>query len=538
LLGATVHPELTGRIGKDSDFDRTRIARKAPPTNDPAAASLTLTPADDKRDVEARLAAYGQIPADAPELTLAGALRQAQITSREYLTAQEDYLLAAIRLLVQRHLWGPQFFGSTSAETTVTGVNGSFVAPLAIINELRATQRLPSGGTLEAQALWNATEQLRDVSTGRYVQSSALVLSGSIPLLRGAGELVAQEDLTQAERDLVYAARAFETTRRTLLVQFSRDYFSLLQQQRTIENQGRALDALRKLEERTKALVQAGRLAEFELNIARSDVLRAAATLASLREQFILSLDRYKIRLGLDVNVPLVVKGGIPELPEPEITPEEAGSLALDYRLDLQTQRDRLDDAKRQVVIARNGLLPDATVFGSATLRTKPTVREGGFVYETGDAVYNAGVRVDWGLDREPERLALRTQQIGEQRSERSLAELRDNVVLDARAAVREIDRARFALQLAEQSVLINQRRAKEQELKADEVTAQQSVDTANALRDAENARDQAITDLRNSVLGYLLTTGQLRVTRDGELQLPRVTAPALPTPPTPAPLP
>jgi hypothetical protein len=91
-------------------------------------------------------------------------------------------------------------------------------------------------------------------------------------------------------------------------------------------------------------------------------------------------------------------------------------------------------------------------------------------------------------------------------------------VVVEARSRVREIDRARFNLKLAEQAVYINQRRLEEQDLKRDEVTAQQIVDAQNDLLRAENDRDQARTDLRNAVLEYLLTTALLRVDREGQL--------------------
>lgn len=524
LLGATVHPELAKKP-LDGPIDQNQVDRKTPPTRDPAAAQLTLTPADEARDVAARLAAYGVETQTGPALDLAGALRQTQLTSREYLAAQDAYLLAAINLLIERHLWGPRLFDTTTVQANADGIDGDYTAPLALINDLRASQRLPNGGVVEAAFLWTSTQQLVNTATGRYIQSSSIILNADIPLMRGAG-LAAREPLTQRERDLVYAARTFEDARRTLLVQIARDYFDLLQQQRTMENQQRALDLLKNLEKRTSALVEAGRLAEFQKNIAANDVLRATSLLASQRERFILSVDRFKLRLGVDVALPVTIKGEIPVLPEPDITPEQAAAAALDYRLDLQTQRDRREDAQRAVLVAQNATLADVNIFANATLPTDPDKDVGGLGFGLDENSYTAGVRVGWPLDRHNEKMAVRAAQLAAERARRDTDNLRDTVVIESRAAAREIDRARFSLTLAEQAVKINQRRAKEQELKADEVTAQEIVDTANALRDAENQRDQSITDLRNAVLDYLLTTGQLRVTRDGQLMLPGETAP------------
>ena len=519
LLGASVRPELASKP-LDGAIVENQVDRKIPPTNDPATGQLRLTPADEARDVAARLAGYGVGTQGGTPLDLNGALKQAQLTAREYLAAQDAYLLAAINLLIERHLWDPRFFDTTTIQASANGINGDYTATLALINDLRASQRLPNGGVVEAAFLWTSTQQLVTTATGRYIQSSSIILNADIPLMRGAG-LAAREELTQQERNLVYAARTFEDARRTLLVQIARDYFDLLQQQRTMENQQRALDLLKNLEKRTSKLVEAGRLAEFQKNIAANDVLRATSLLASQRERFILSLDRFKLRLGLDVSAPITIKGEIPVLPEPDITPEQAAVAALDYRLDLQTQRDRREDAQRAVLVAQNKTLADVNLFGNATLPTDPDKNVGGLGFGLDENSYTAGVRVGWPLDRQNEKMAVRAAQLAAERARRDTDNLRDTVVIESRAAAREIDRARFSLTLAEQAVKINLRRAKEQELKADEVTAQEIVDTANALRDAENQRDQSVSDLRNAVLDYLLTTGQLRVSREGLLLLP-----------------
>jgi hypothetical protein len=124
-------------------------------------------------------------------------------------------------------------------------------------------------------------------------------------------------------------------------------------------------------------------------------------------------------------------------------------------------------------------------------------------------------------LDRRIERLQLRQSVIGIQRAKRNLEETRDRLVLDARAAVREIDRARLALRLQTQSVEANLRRQRELELKADEVTAQDRLDAQNELLQTQNARDAARRDLNNSILNFLLVTGQMRVAQDGTFNPP-----------------
>src|SRR5690606_4262437 len=133
----------------------------------------------------------------------------------------------------------------------------------------------------------------------------------------------------------------------------------LLQQLAAIENTRKQLESLRRQLDRETALYRAGRIAEFRVNIVRNDLLSATPNLAGQREAYILALDRFKIRLGLPVSIPVVIVPSQLDIPEPDISLDGAVEAALAYRLDLQNARDRLDDALRAIRNARNQLLPD-----------------------------------------------------------------------------------------------------------------------------------------------------------------------------------
>ncbi len=517
IAGGATYPDLDYPVPQG--LNASKLRDKRPGTVNPDADALRFDTASEARDVKARLESLQDAdlePRNPMRLDLLGCFQQAQLTAREHINAQEDYTLSAIRLLIEQHGFEPQLFNDTSlsySNTQVDGINTDNV--LRIMNELGVRQRLPFGGQVAARWVWEASEDLRSRVTGQYVQSSAVVLEGSVPLLRGAGD-VAQESLIQARRSLVYAARSFEDFRRTFLVSIARDYFNLLLQQDGIANQVRQLESLRSLEQRQREWNAAGRLPEFEVNLARNNVLNAEANLANARESYILAIDRFKVRLGLEPSVLVEILPFELPIPEPDVTLDAATEFALSYRLDLQNQRDRVDDTKRGVRNAKNGLLPDLSIAGAVRLPTDSDEREGGVVFEPDDTQFNASVTFSLPLDREIERLQLRAAIIGLQRSERDYEQFRDVLVLDVRARVREIERARFNLTLAEERVKITQRRGEEQKIKEDEVDTQSLVDTANDLLQAEQARDQARNDVRNAVLDYLLATGQMRVRRDG----------------------
>jgi len=487
-------------------------------TDNPAPEKLEYIPADEARDAQARLDNYlTSTDSEATVLPLSEALRISQSQSREFLSAQEDYVLSAITLLIQRHRFDPRLFNTTSVSVAGAGDDGRFTSVLSILNELGVTKQFERGGQVAASWVLNATEDLRNGATDRYTQSSEIVLSGNFPLLRGAGT-VASEALIQAERNVVYAARNFERFRRQLFVSIASDYIRLLQQLASIQNQERRIESLEILQNETQAKADAGQVRGFEISIAESDLLQARADLAGLRDRYRLSEDQFKIRIGLPVDQPISITPMELMLPDPDITLDEAMRRALDYRLDLQNSRDRVLDSRRGVSNARNDVLPDLDVNARVGLPTDPDVDEGGLDYDPDELTYSAGIMLNLPLDRLEEKLRVRQSIIQLEQQIRSYERDRDNVVIDSRASVRGVELARLQLTLAERQVETNRRRQRGQELDPDNVTPQERVDTQNALLSAENARDQAEADLRVAILNYLLNTGQMRVTETGAI--------------------
>lgn len=509
----------------------------SPATNNPPAVELSYTELDrgepgtpevveglNERLRNYGLAAGGVGAPDVTTLSLRDALRLAQRQGREYVSAEEDFIISAISLLAERHRWGPRLFADSSVSVGGDGDEGRFDNALNVVNTLRATHQLPYGGEAEARWVWNATEQLRSSATGQYEQASRLVLDASIPLLRGAG-MVAREDLIQAERDLVYAARDFEAFRRSYFVSIAQDYFELLQTVNELQNRLIQLGSLSLFVQQEEALNEAGRRSDFQVNEARDDFVSARSSLASTREQFTLQLDRFKIRLGIPVQQPVQLIGAAIQLPEPSTTIEHATESALAYRLDLQNRRDRYTDSQRAVRIARNNLLPDLDLSGEVSIPTDPDVSEGGFAIDPDEASWEAGILLSLPLDRKIERLQLRRAIIQAQQARRDLDEFADTVIVDARRSVRAIDLARFRLELAESQVRINARRLEEQRINADQVDTRDRLDAEARMLNAKNARDQALTDLRIAILDYLDSVGQLRVSPEGLIdRLPGMT--------------
>ncbi len=153
--------------------------------------------------------------------------------SRDYQLQKEDLFIAALNVALARHDFEPQLFATTGATVSGQGEASDYASALSATQSLGVRQKLPTGGEVVATGLVNALQQIR--GTVGDAASAEVALSANLPLLRGAG-VVAQENLIQTERSLIYQVRDFERFRRAFLVQVAGDYFSLVNQRAQVLN--------------------------------------------------------------------------------------------------------------------------------------------------------------------------------------------------------------------------------------------------------------------------------------------------------------
>jgi outer membrane protein TolC len=467
---------------------------------------------------------------DVIALDLSKALDTALSHNRDYQSQREDLYLASLNVLAEKHLWGPRFFSSVSGLVSGTPEDGEHDQALSVITQFGVTQRLPYGGSISATALVDFVQLLKDTSGGSGEgQDAALVLSARLPLLRGAGQ-AARENLIQVYRDLIYATRDFERFRRQFLLTVSTQYFNLLQSQAQIANLERQVNNLEWLSSRIQAMANAGRQPFFEVQRAQQQVLFARNNLLNAQESYATSLDSFKIQLGLDTIQPIRIVPSEVMIPQPALEVTSATSLAWKLRLDLQTSSDQVADARRHVAVARNQLLPDLDVTADMRLNTDPTDRYAGLNLDPSHSTYSAGLVLDLPLDRRLEEIGVRRSLINLERSRRSYSLLRDRVAQQVRQSVREIDQARFTLQIQNHNITMAQKRLEGVVLRLATLEPRDFTDAESDLLEARNRRDGALRDLRVSILQYLLDTGQMRVASNGQWNPPAGLTPA-PTP-------
>ena len=505
---------------KDVNSSVRSIDNPTPKTENPTIDMLTYVPAgefDVERVAEALDRAAEELEASSEVLTLQDALAWSNTHAREMRFAEYDYLSSTLALLSELHLWGPRFVNSISADLSADSSDGLYDTSLSVVNDFGVTHRLPSGGSVSASALTTIARSLHEVSTSNASSDSSFDIAIEIPLLKGSGA-VARESLIQSRRNLVYAARSYERFRRTFYRQIVGDYLGLVVQQKSLENAQRGLDSRRQLARRQTALYAAGRTRFYDSADAENEVLATVASLSQSWEQYRLSLDRFKLRIGWPIEDRVQVEPSPIGILPPAVNVEQSIHDALLYRLDLQNERDQLEDARRSVVNSLDSLLPDVTFTASASLDSE-TDKPAKFDGEEVD--YLAGLSVSLPLDREIDRIEVRSQQITLEKTRRNYRESRDDVALDVRSALRDIEVFQFSLDLQERNVQIAQVGLDSINIAPERVSVLDQTSAISDLQSAKDARDSAEKDLELSIVDYLLQTGQLRIDALGGLLLP-----------------
>jgi outer membrane protein TolC len=454
----------------------------------------------------------------ANRLDLVNAIRYAVEHSRQYQGEVEDLYLSALNVTLERHLLSPRPFATVGAAYAGGQQAVDYRSALTVTTNAGVRQRLPYGGEVVAEALVRFVNAVSD--NAENGEDAQVALSGSLPLLRGAG-MVNLEGLIASERELVYQVRDFEAFRRSFAVSVARQYFTLLARQQAVRNRQLNYDNLLVLTERTRALFGAGRISFLEVQRSEQALLQAEARVVSAREQYQNSLDAFKILLGMPVSEELAVIPVALDLNMPDLDASEAVETAHQYRLDLQTARDRIDDARRQIANARNGLLPGLDLTASA--RAINPENEPARKIDSRTLTYSAGVTLDVPIDQLPERNLYRRALIQFERAVRAQQGVQDQVTADVLEDIRSIRTAEQDLRIQEESIALAERRLDlASELMRTSGTGAagssrrgDARDVVEAQQDLLSAQDQyelARAELQVQVLQFLQNTGTLRV--------------------------
>jgi outer membrane protein TolC len=451
-------------------------------------------------------------PGEIKEVGLQEVLQLAALHSRDYQNQKENLYLQALSLTAQRHLYHPRFGAGVNADWTST----AGTEQVSVSGNLSLIQWLADG----AQVTLNLGTDFLRYLTGDPQESLGSLLSFNLlqPIFRGAGRRIAQENLTQSERDVVYAIRSFLHYQRSFSVDITTNYYQLLEQKMVVVNEENNYQQLLVNRKRSEMLGEAGRLPLFEVDQARQDELSAYERMTTARTAYQEEIDQFKVRLGLPANAAIRFSDKEAEqlttqnLPVLKLDLAQALEAALQNRLDLMSAVDAVDDSTRKVAVAGDNLRTDLLLVGGVSTATSPDENNPlSFKFTSEESTDNAGLHLNLPVDRLTERNSYRQSLIYLERSRRNLSLVKDNVSLEMRAAWRNLDQARQSYENQKTSLELAQRRVESTNMLMDAGRASQ-----RDLLDAQSASLQARNSLLAATVDYL--SADLSFLRDAEM--------------------
>ncbi len=239
------------------------------------------------------------------KLTQPLAIDLALLHSRDYQTQFEQVYLSALTLTGNRFEFDTQWAGGGGTNFIATGADLGDQRRLQVSDRLGFTRNLAGGGQFATNIL---NSLFWDFGSGNIQGgSAALVTSFSQPLLRGAFRYVRLENLTQAERNLLYQVRDFARFRRNFHLDVTSNYLSLLTQVQAIRNSETNVENLRRNLREYEVLVGLGMASQIQADQVFQQYQNARLSLLSSQQNLITSLDQFKFQLGLPPWVPFEI---------------------------------------------------------------------------------------------------------------------------------------------------------------------------------------------------------------------------------------
>lgn len=445
-------------------------------------------------------------PAAPPRLvTLAEALALAFSASRDFKLQTESLYLEGLGYSLTRYNFGP-ILNSTISYLWNKGQGVPDSDSLAGTFGVR--QILPTGGTLSldsglrsnAVGVGQANGTAGDGDIG-----SNVAISLRQPLLRGAGAEVAYEQLTQGERNVVYAVRSFELFRQDFAIRVTGSYYQLVSRKLQLANDEQNYKDAVFDRKKAEALRQVDRYREEDVFLARRREVDAEDALLVARTDYQVALEDFRILVGLPRGTRIDIVDDQPPFEPVTVDPDSAVAAATVNRLDLHTQRDQLEDAERQVRLARNALLPDLDLAAGAGLDG-----EGSSLRRAAPDRSNASVGLTFTvpLDRKAERNGYRASLISLERTRRGLEQFEDELRRDILNSVRELGQIEKRIQIQTDQI--------ERERRAVAVTQVRYEAGDAETRDVLDAR-QGLTSAQNALIDLKVQhfTRRIQLLRD-----------------------
>jgi hypothetical protein len=291
------------------------------------------------------------------KITLQQAFMLSLINSRYYQTNLENLYIAALNVTLQRFAFEPQFYAGMTPLTSPLGAGFPGLNPA---NAFTYNTRFSPGGQVSALTLGEVAGVGKLLNSGGQILAgfanqvvfnfvgknpiqptvqSSLPLTFLQPFLRGGGRAVVMENLTLAERALLYQARAFAKFRQEFIVtiltggsvqNFGQNFtlsgfttagnidpvvgfLPVIVDVLQIDIDRKNVAYFERLVQLYEQLIQgeASGLSQLQVDQAKSNLVSARGRLVTDTLAYRRDVDQYRFQLGLPPDVPIVPDLGL-----------------------------------------------------------------------------------------------------------------------------------------------------------------------------------------------------------------------------------
>ena len=431
-------------------------------------------------------------------LTLKDALIVAARDNYDYRRRKEDIYLEALDLSSQRYQFRLRrgFGGGVSWESADDEESVSGSLDFSLIKWLAQGARIT----------FDISEDFQEYLSGDGERTFQAGVSLDIfqPLFRGAGRRIAQENLLQAEREMVYEIRSFLRYQRSFSVDVARKYLALLLSKDNLQSYWNNYLYLKRTTERIEMLSRSGRIPPFEADQAKQNEYRAYQRWLEASNSYQRSLDEFKIFLAFSLETEIspdekaletLLKEGLPEI---EVELEKFKALALGKRLDLITNYDEVEDSERKVNLALNELRTkldlNVNINSDSPEKSDPT-------FDLGEPSYKVGLDLEFPVDKIPERNAYREAVIALEREKRNLVLKKSEVKQEVINSYRGLQESYETYGIQKKSLELGAGRVESADL-----LLQAGRATTRDLLEAQESYLNARISLANSVVDYWIS--------------------------------
>lgn len=348
---------------------------------------------------------------------------------------------------------------------------------------------------------------------GNYYAADTTLLVNQ-PLLRGFGPMVGRRPLERANYQVESAEHQHALTEQQLAIEVADVYYRIIAQRELAVAARTALENAEELLDASQAKLQANLVSQLDVFRARQLVADALGQLFDIEGSVEDLKDQLRFLMAWDVDDDFSVATEIDARPDP-VRSEEAVELALRNRVELLEAQAAVDEAERDIHVARNQLLPQLDFsLGLTRSETAESLRSA-FGLNRFEPVTFFSVTTP--LDRTPELTGLQNAVIERGRRARARDTVRRRITQDVRRAVRLQQRLANRLQSAEVSVEFAEREVELANLRFQRGLSN-NLDVVNAqanLLNATSRRLAVLADLAIARLDLRATLGTLDVRRD-----------------------